>query len=138
MGYTGDTMLPNIAMYNASAIREFPIRKNIHPRHILGQEQRIRDSYLNRKLPKQYIQPATNSLGVAWEVGLQYPWQTPIRWTYHAHEGKNASWDPMGSLPAKGDEECLQRATIPWKFPEGNNHFVKVKGGILLAKLVGR
>jgi len=83
--------------------------------------------------------------GAVEEAGLQYPWQTPARWTYPTLEevegmrtermskaGVMAAGmrkepnEGTGGIPDVASEECLKRATVPWTQKKGTKVYLKV------------
>jgi hypothetical protein len=88
-------------------------------------------------LPSDYISGVPPPADAMEETGLQYPWQTPSRWTYHAgvttqeeDDGKeDIPRDPnesTGGIPDVADEECLKRTNIPWDQKKGTKVYLKV------------
>lgn len=79
------------------------------------------------------------------DEGLQYPWQTPARWTYPTREEVEGMREEMmsrtgimgpgmrkepnegtGGIPDVASEECLKRATVPWTQNKGTKVYLKV------------
>jgi len=66
-------------------------------------------------------------------MGLQFPWQTPARWSYLAAEemgegpiGEKEPNEGTGGIPDVASEECLKRATVPWTQRKGTKEYLKV------------
>jgi hypothetical protein len=133
---------PSPATYDPSNIEEYPTRKNIHRRHnpMSYQSDKVKggmNSFLHPMLPENYISGVPAPPGAIAETGLQYPWQTPSRWTYPAGlttQGEEINRDGIphdpnnstGGIPDAANEECLKRTDIPWEPKKGTKVYLKV------------
>lgn len=132
---------PGNAIYDPSNIEEYPARKNIHYRHnpFLYKDslaECFTSSFLHPMLPEDYMSRIPAPDGAVAETGLQYPWQTPSRWTYPAAlttQEKDANGgiprDPNDStceIPEVPDKKCLKRTNIPWEEKNGTKVYLKV------------
>lgn len=85
-------------------------------------------------LPENFISSAPPPEKAISEIGLQFPWQTPSRWTYPAgstaqDQNVRIPQDPnesTGGIPDIADEECLKRTNIPWDKKKGTKVYLKV------------
>jgi hypothetical protein len=126
-------------LYDPENLDEYPTRMNVHDRHnhVLKQTENMdssENSFLHSLLPKNYVSSAPPPENAIAETGLQFPWQTPSRWTYPAGlttQGDNGRIprDPnesTGGIPDVADEECLKRTNIPWDEKKGTKVYLAV------------
>lgn len=85
-------------------------------------------------LPENFISSVPPPEKAISETGLQFPWQTPSRWTYPARlttQDQNVLIPPdpnesTGGIPDIADEECLKRTNIPWNKKKGTKVYLRV------------
>jgi len=136
-------------LYNPAMIREYPVRKNIHNRHqefdkdLLdedGVHELYRNLFLHPMLPWDFLSHAPAHEAAVEELGLQYPWQTPLRWAYPTADDlpipPNEPPEPIDDLPDIASKECLKSAEIPWTQKKGTKVYLKVNA--LIIKLIIR
>jgi hypothetical protein len=83
-------------------------------------------------LPPGYISRVPLPEGAVEDPGLQFPWQTPSRWTYPGANSSDGNGNSNGArkfdreLPEPADQECLMRTHIQWHPKKGTKTYLKV------------
>jgi hypothetical protein len=96
-------------------------------------------------MPSDFMYCVPGPEGAMDDEGLQYPWQTPARWTYPTREEVEGMREEMmsrtgimgpgmrkepnegtGGIPDVASEECLKRAAVPWTQNKGTKVYLKV------------